>query len=76
MHASHNEQVRALARRLAEKAKNDPAFREQIMQDPMSTLTSAGLPEQAVADFLRETGLGDVSGYMLGPLGQCGISLI
>jgi len=76
MSASHNEQIRAIARRLAEKARNDPAFREQIMQDPQSTLTSAGLSEQAIADFLRETGLGDVSGYMLGPLGQCGLSLI
>ncbi len=76
MSASYSEQVRAIACRLAEQARKNPVFKEQILQDPQGTLTAAGLPEQAVADFLRETGLGDVSGYMMGPLVQCGLTLI
>jgi len=55
--------IRATARKLAEQAKTDPAFKEHIQQDPVKTLTDAGLPENAVSDFLRETGMSDVSGY-------------
>lgn len=55
--------VRTTARGLAERVNTDQAFKEQVLSDPSSTLTSAGLPEVAVSDFLRETGLGEVAGY-------------
>ncbi len=70
--SSHNiKQVRVIARQLAARAKTDPIFKEQIQKDPVGTLTTAGLPQEFVPDFLRETQLGDVSGY----IGQIGCSL-
>ena len=55
--------VRTTARGLAERVNTDQAFKEQVLSDPSGTLTGAGLPEVAVSDFLRETGLGEVAGY-------------
>ncbi len=66
------EQVRLKAREIAHLAQVDRTFREQIKQDPAETLAAAGLPEEFVGDFLRETGLGDVVGY--GATLQCLIS--
>ena len=57
------EQMRATARQLAERVQTDPAFKEQIRKDPVKTLAAAGLPENDIPDFLRETGLSDVAGY-------------
>ena len=57
------EQIRATARQLAERAKNDPAFKQQIEKDPVGTLTSEGLPEEAASQFLREAEINDVAGY-------------
>ena len=58
------EQVRQKARLLATRVGMDARLREQIRRDPVKTLVAAGLPEFAVADFLRITELADVSGYM------------
>jgi len=55
--------IRATARKLAERAKTDPTFKEHIQQNPVKTLTDEGLPENAISDFLREAGIADVSGY-------------
>lgn len=57
--------IRATARGLADRVKGDQAFKEQVLQDPSATLTAAGLPEIAVSDFMRETGLGEVAGYFV-----------
>jgi hypothetical protein len=58
----HN--IRTTARGLAERVGTDASFKEQVLNDPSATLTGAGLPEIAVGDFLRETGLGEVAGYL------------
>ncbi len=55
--------IRTTARGLADRVHDDQSFKEQVLNDPSGTLTSAGLPEIAVSDFLRETGLGEVAGY-------------
>lgn len=61
---SYDDATRAKAQDLANRLKNDPAFRQQIEQDPISTLTNAGLSESAAFDFLHDTGMTpDVSGY-------------
>ncbi|HZR41215.1 MAG TPA: hypothetical protein VFB12_13925 [Ktedonobacteraceae bacterium] len=57
------DQIRNVARQLGERVKSDPSFKEQVQKDPHGTLTNAGLPEQYVGDFLRETQMEDVSGY-------------
>lgn len=57
------EQVRALARRFAERIRADPDFRELVQADPEILLTE-GLPELAMADLLHSTDLLDVSGYL------------
>lgn len=58
------EHIRQTARQLAERLKTDPAFRTQIELQPETTLIAAGLPEEAVPDFLHETQVSDeVSAY-------------
>ena len=57
------EQVRATAQKLAERVKSDPAFKHQVEKDPLGTLTAAGLPGEAVSQFLREAELTEVAGY-------------
>lgn len=63
------EQVRQTALTLAERAKTNEEFRAKIQQHPVETLTEAGLPREAVGNFLRDTQIvedasaNDVSGY-------------
>lgn len=57
--------IRTTARGLADRVRDDQAFKEQVLQDPSGTLTAAGLPNIAVSDFMRETGLGEVAGYFV-----------
>jgi hypothetical protein len=62
----YDDATRAKARALAERLKSDPSFRTQVEADPAGTLTGAGLPDQAVTDFLTDTGIqADVAGYAL-----------
>lgn len=67
------EQVRELARSLARRAQTEPAFAERIEHDPVTTLTAEGLPENFIEEFLAQTHLSDVQGY-LSPL--CGLTVI
>ncbi len=67
------EQTRGLARALARKAQAEPAFARRIMDDPVTVLTEAGLPEHFVEEFLTQTQLSDVQGY-LAP--SCGLTVI
>ncbi len=48
--------LRETARAIAERAKSDPVYRQQINDDPMGTLTAAGIPAGAVPNLLREQG--------------------
>ncbi|GCE14646.1 hypothetical protein [Tengunoibacter tsumagoiensis] len=65
------EQAREAARRLAERAKADPAFKEKLQKDPKGTLTSEGLPENYVDTFVKETGIGDVVGFSADTITIC-----
>jgi hypothetical protein len=67
------EQVRAIARILAERAQTDSSFAESILQDPMATLMAAGLPAEFVEEFLARSELSEVQGY-LSP--SCGLTVI
>jgi hypothetical protein len=61
---THDEAARAKAQELANRLKTDPGFRQQIEQDPVATVTGAGLSEIAAQDFLREVDMTpDVAGY-------------
>lgn len=62
------EYIREKASAILTRMKADPEFKKQVEQNPESTLVSAGLPADAVIDFLEETQLGasDVQGYMVG----------
>ncbi len=71
----HNiEQIRALARSIAERGKQDQDFRQQIKLDPVTTLTNAGLPEEFVYIFLQEVQAGEVSAYSFE--NECRLSLM
>jgi hypothetical protein len=67
------EQARAIARALAQRVQQEPAFAEQIRQDPTSILAAAGLPEEFVEEFLQQSQLAEVQGY-LSP--SCGLTFI
>jgi hypothetical protein len=68
------DQIRDRGMELLDRAKNDPKFVEQIKADPRGTLTAAGLPASAVAEFLvgaQEHGVPgmeeeEVAGYAAG----------
>jgi hypothetical protein len=67
------EQVRAIARTLAERAQADSSFAESILQDPTATLTAAGLPAEFVEEFLVRSELSEVQGYLAL---SCGLTVI
>lgn len=66
------EHVRALARSLAQRAWSEQDFRQRIQENPVETLSDAGLPEEFVGIFLQEAQLSEVSGYGVGQ--QCLLS--
>jgi hypothetical protein len=57
------DQIRAIAQRLVERIREDPAFKDLVRANPQ-VLLDEGLPEVAVADLLRSTDLLDVAGYL------------
>ena len=60
----HDEEARARSRKVAQRLKDDAAFRQQVESDPFTALREAGVPEDAHVDFMRETGIeADVTGY-------------
>ena len=62
--------TRQKALEIVERLRGDSAYRQRVKDDPTGTLTEAGLPAGAVADFLHETGYpSEVSGYAIP--GQC-----
>jgi hypothetical protein len=67
------EQARATARILAGRVQTDPTFLESILQDPISVLTSAGLPADFVEEFLVRAQLSEVQGYTML---SCGLTVI
>lgn len=61
----HLDAYRALAQQLAQRVQNDPLFRMAVENDPVSALSTEGLPEDLIPIFLRETEVAwDVAGYM------------
>ena len=64
----YGQDVRTKASQLIDRMGTDPAFRDQIKADPVGALTAAGIPQDAVGDFLHEAGVpneGEVAGYMM-----------
>ncbi|MDQ2903049.1 MAG: hypothetical protein M3Y81_05790 [Chloroflexota bacterium] len=63
------QEVRKTALAIVERTKVDEEFRAHVQQAPVDTLIEAGLPREAVGEFLRETQLvegfnaDDVSGF-------------
>lgn len=78
MSSSHQDRIRQKALEIAERASRDPAFMERLKSDPEETLLEAGLPEMAVADYIREAGLtAEVGGYILEELdGLCILTVV
>lgn len=56
-------EVREKAQEILNRLESDPSFKQQVESDPEGTLTSAGLPKDAVEDFVREAQLAEVGGY-------------
>jgi hypothetical protein len=60
------QQMRDKGLAILERLQSDPAFKQQVEQDPKGALTGAGIPDRAVEDFMREASVaGDVQGYMM-----------
>jgi hypothetical protein len=67
------EQLRNLARSLANRVQNEPEFAEQIREDPYAVLNAMGLPEEFVPEFLEQTQLSEIQGYASL---SCGLTVI
>jgi hypothetical protein len=60
------DQARSKIKDFAREAKADPAMVSRLKSDPVATLTSAGVPQFAMSDFLREEGIeAEVGGYLM-----------
>ena len=64
------ERIRQQALSMVERAASDAEFRAHIQSDPQGTLTAAGLPADAVDDFMNQLRKldaqgADVSGYSI-----------
>jgi hypothetical protein len=58
------DQARDRIKTFSREAKADPAMVSRLKSDPVGTLTSAGVPQFAIGDFLREEGMeAEVGGY-------------
>jgi hypothetical protein len=58
------QQLRTQAQAIAERVKSDPEYLEHIKNDPVATLTAAGVPEDVVTSLIEgKTEEADVSGY-------------
>ena len=59
-----DDHARIRSRQVAQRLKDDASFRQQVEADPINALREAGVPDQALADFVREVGIeADVAGY-------------
>lgn len=66
-------EARTKATDIVQRAQQDPAFKEQLKDNPVGTLTDAGIPEPAVQDLISELGVSpEVSGYQLSD--ECWVS--
>ena len=67
------EHIREKASAIVARMQADHEFKKQVEQNPESTLVSAGLPAEAVLDFIEESQLeaGDVQVYVVGGGGGC-----
>jgi hypothetical protein len=66
-HEATIQQIRAIAGDVAARAMNDGGYRASLEADPVGVLRTAGVPEEAMGDLLRDFGIesSDVSGYLL-----------
>ncbi|MGH2410942.1 MAG: hypothetical protein ACRDGS_11325 [Chloroflexota bacterium] len=55
--------LRAKAEKVIDRAKADPAFREQLKADPTAAFEAAGLPSDAAQEVGREASGAEVQGY-------------
>lgn len=53
--------VRARGRLILDSLRDDPAFAEQVRNDPVGALVAKGIPEAAAQEWQRPRG--EVSGY-------------
>lgn len=59
-------QVRATAKEIVQRLQDEPAYRQQVKDNPVETLTSSGMPKEAVPLFLQDIGAdSEVAGYKL-----------
>ncbi|HEY8285615.1 MAG TPA: hypothetical protein VIJ28_14625 [Chloroflexota bacterium] len=56
------QELRAKAETVINRAKSDPAFREQLKADPTATFEAAGIPSDAAQELAQESD-GEVRGY-------------
>jgi hypothetical protein len=72
--SAHNENEQNLLaqkyQELKQRLEDDPEFRAQVEDDPITALTEAGLREGTIGPFLRAVGIeAEVTGYNFFPVG-------
>ena len=70
MSSADIEQYRGTAEELVKRAEQDEDFAKQAKADPLGTLTSAGIPQDAAKQMLNG-GLSEVTGHTMPEGGSC-----
>lgn len=68
-----NENTKAMQgriRELAQRAKNDPRFKEQLSADPVATLRQVGLEDAAIREILADDGVTESDPRVQGKFGD------
>ncbi|GCE12807.1 hypothetical protein [Tengunoibacter tsumagoiensis] len=68
--------TRETAAAIVERINSDAEFKAQLANDPEGVLVAAGLPKDAVAEFVAEELSGEVSGYLAPVSGGCTVTCI
>jgi len=68
------DEIREHADAIAEKARNDPAFKEKLRTNPINTLQSEGFDMRCASEFLRDAGQTVPAGAQLPAQPACGCS--
>ncbi len=64
-HYKYDEPTRATIDSIVNRLESDPGFQQRVTTDPRGVLREAGLPDEAIDDYLRaSTSDDEVAGYM------------
>ena len=76
---SETNQIREKAVAITTRISGDAAFKAQVLSNPEATLLAAGMPAEAIPEFLAEQQAGETRGYgctFTCVITECSLSLL